>query len=39
MTYACCMALRGLKVETENAYAWAYNGDLIRPLAILNNGQ
>ena len=33
MTYACCMALRGLKVETENAYAWAHNGDLVRPFA------
>jgi len=39
MTSACCMALRGLRVEAENAYAWARNGDLIRPLGILKNGQ
>jgi hypothetical protein len=29
------MALRGLKVETGNAYAWAHNGDLVRPLTNL----
>jgi len=33
MTYARCMALRELKVETENVYAWAHNGEFVRPLA------
>jgi hypothetical protein len=39
MTHPYSLALRGLKVEKENVYAWAENSDLVSPLALLKKGQ